>query len=121
MIDDGLGLLREHESEGGFWVPDRLVDLCIDVKARRYGPASIYIYCILARALTSSQYPRAYDLKKLSGMPEDVIFLALQELFDLGLINIHDLKAMGLNAEQRDTDDEEHRPPRYDHCSRDTE
>lgn len=84
------GVLQKLKEDGGFWVPNSFIDL----HARELGPRAVYIYCILARAVTTKFYPSVKELSYLCRISKPMVVDLLLELKRRKILNRFDLRRM---------------------------
>lgn len=84
------GVLARLKEEGGFWIPNEF----IDVHAREMGPRAVFVYCILARSITTKFYPSVKELSFLTRISKTMIVEILLDLKKRKLLTIYDLRKM---------------------------
>jgi hypothetical protein len=89
-------LMRTRQEPGGFWIPNELVDAFL----RILGPRGVYLYCVLARAVTRRHYPSFDDLCQLANSPRHTTWRLLSLLRYHGLLNDSDIDALKMRDEQ---------------------
>jgi len=82
--------LQQLKDGSGFWLPNDLVDLHAEV----LGPFGVFLYVILARAITPSFYPSVKELAFQSRMPAREVRKKLLQLASLELLNDNDLERL---------------------------
>lgn len=83
---DKNSILSIKES-GGFWIPNSFVDL----HAQALKPRGVFLYVLLCRATTQTQYPDTADLAELAGISEARVDAILEQLYTRGLLTDTDL------------------------------
>ena len=87
---EGEGIIRSLRTEGGFWIPNSVIDRDFDyIKAR-----GLATYCLLARAVTKYQYPGIVDLACKLRVTERKATDVVNRLESCGLLNEYDMKAI---------------------------
>lgn len=81
------GLVPSLREDGGFWLPNELIDL----HARHLGSRGLYVYCVLARTASHKHYPTVRDLASLTEISPRTVRGLLRRLHEYGLLNDHDL------------------------------
>lgn len=104
--DDGAvgeaGVLRQLRTEGGFWLPNNLVDnLLLKIK-----PLGLAVYCVLCRSLTRKDYPSPGAIAEKLGLTQQNVWKQITVLYENGLLNDSDIDAISFNG-KTDIDDEQ--------------
>lgn len=82
-----VGQVRWHREDGGFWVPDALVDLHLPT----IGPNVLAVFCVLCRCTTALEYPSVGKIARDLGWSTDRVRTAMSVLHARGLLNDFDL------------------------------
>jgi hypothetical protein len=90
-MSEEAGLVRQLKDGSGFWLPNSLVDS----HDGRVGARAFLLYCRLLRSTTLRHYPSLQDLVKPTRMSRKTAVLAIRRLAAAGLLNAHDLDAIG--------------------------
>ena len=86
--DCGSTILLHLKEDHGFWIPNDFVDLFAD----ELGPRGVYMYLVIARAVTRTLFPSVYDLAYRVKASIGDVRKALAKMLRLGLLNNSDME-----------------------------
>ena len=83
-----LGILQQLKEDGGFWLPNDLIDL----HAEELGPRPLFLYLLLARCITQKFYPSLREIVYISKYERLEVVSTLMQLVERKLLNSSDIQ-----------------------------